>query len=175
MQDTAQMSETTCKAWLLPTGSIHVAIGEFELVHIIAGWQRYMPVPRSPAWCHHVFLWQGRLLPLFDLETYINPAPGIVRTAFSNTREIVGVIAYENQHGEIQYGGLKLNAPPAIRVVSDDEICDYPMTFPGWDKIALSCFEDPDIGPVPILDIQRIFCAGSHATATTTNSADRQP
>jgi chemotaxis signal transduction protein len=175
MQDTAQMSETACKTWLLPTGSIHVAIGEFELVHIIAGWQRYIPVPRSPVWCHHVFLWQGCLLPLFDLENYINFAQGKVETSYSSTSDIVGIIAYENQRGEIQYGGLKLNAPPVIRVVSDDKMCDYPMSYPDWNKIALSCFKDPDIGPVPILDIQRIFCAKSQATATTTNSADKQP
>jgi chemotaxis signal transduction protein len=173
MQDTAQISETTCKAWILPTGSIHTAIGEFELLHIIAGWQRYMPVPRSPFWCHHVFLWQGQLLPLFDLEIFINPAKEKVRASISNSREVVGVIAYENRHHEIKYGGLRLNAPPVLRVISDDEICDYPTAYPDWDKIALSCFKDPGTGPVPILDIQRIFCAGSLITATNTNSADR--
>jgi len=175
MQDTAQIPATTCKAWLLPTGNIHVAIGEFELLHIIAGWQRYMPVPRSPIWCHHVFLWQGRLLPLFDLEIFINPVQEKVSASFSNPRDVVGVIAYENQRGQIQYGGLRLNAPPVLRVVSDDEICDYPTAYSGWDEIALSCFKDPGLGPVPILDIQQIFCARLQATATTTDSADRQP
>lgn len=159
MEITAQNSATAQKAWLLPTGSMHVAIGEFELVHIIAGWQRYIPVPRSPAWCHHVFLWQGHLLPLFDLENYINPAPGKPVGSPSNDRDIVGVIAYENQNGVIYYGGLKMSAPPVIRVVTDAEICDYPGTFNGWDKIALSCFEAADVGAVPILDIQNIFCA----------------
>jgi len=160
MHETAQNSESTCKAWLLPVGSIHVAIGEYEIVHVIAGWQRYIPVPRSPLWCHHVFLWQGHLLPLFDLELFINPAPVNTSNTNHDTRGIVAVIAYEINEGEICYGGLKLSAPPAIRVVSDDEICDYPANFSGWDKTALSCFKDPVAGPVPILDIQKIFCPG---------------
>lgn len=160
MHETAQKPESACKAWLLPASSIHVAIGEYEIVHVIAGWQRYIPVPRSPLWCRHVFLWQGHLLPLFDLEIFINPAPVNNRDVNHDTRGIVAVIAYENSKGEICYGGLKLSAPPAIRVVSNDEICDYPGDFPDWGKIALSCFEDPVAGPVPILDIQKIFCPG---------------
>ena len=175
MQESAQKSETACKAWILPTGNIHMAIGEFELLYIIAGWQRYIPVPRSPAWCHHVFLWQGRLLPLFDLEIFINPVQDNIRASNITSHEVVGVIAYENQHLEIQYAGLKLIAPPVLRVVSDDELCDYPKTYAGWKKIALSCFKDPDKGPVPILDIQKIFCAGSQSTATNTSRADKYP
>jgi chemotaxis signal transduction protein len=158
MHKTAQLSDSASKAWLLPAGRIHVAIGEYEMVHVIAGWQRYIPVPRSPLWCHHVFLWQDHLLPLFDLEIFINPALDNIRNTNSGTRGIVSVIAYENNKGEICYSGLKLSSPPVIRVVSDDEICDYPVNFPDWDKIALSCFNDPDAGPVPILDIQKIFC-----------------
>ena len=173
MGDTAQISATNHKAWILPVDSMHVAIGEFELVYIIAGWQRYMPIPRSPAWCHHVFLWQGRLLPLFDLENYLKPAQVKPRASASDNRDIVGVIAYENRNKEIYYGGLKLSAPPVIRVVTDDEICDYPGTFTGWDKIALSCFEIPDIGAVPILDIQHIFCAASQTSAIKANSTIR--
>lgn len=160
MRDTAQISEPSCKAWLLPSGGITVAIGEYELAYVIAGWQRYTPVPRSPHWCHHVFLWQNHLLPLFDLEIYINPEQQIAGGTNSGSHDIVAVIAYENQPGETSYVGLKLSGPPVIRVVSDEEICDYPGDYPGWDRIALSCFEDPDAGPVPILDIQKIFCPG---------------
>lgn len=174
MKTTGQMAETSCKAWLLPVGACQVAIGEFEMAHIIAGWQRYLPVPRSPAWCRHVFMWQGRLLPLFDLEVYLDPARANISSSSPGTREIVGVIAYEDQGGVIHYGGLKLSAPPVIRVVTDEEMCDYPAGYPGWDRIALSCFEDPGIGQVPILDIARIFCTRADL-ATTTNSTDQQP
>ena len=172
MQDTIQLLEPACKSWILSSGNIHVAIGEFELLYIIAGWQRYILVPRSPIWCHHVFLWQGHLLPLFDIEVYINTTMDRPAAPLSNTGDFTGVIAYENQHGQIHYGGLKLSSPPVIKVVSDDAICDYPDNYPEWSRIALSCFEDPGIGSVPILDIQQLFCARPQAVATITDNAD---
>jgi chemotaxis signal transduction protein len=158
MHNTADIPDLSCKAWLLPTGAGTVAIGEYELIYVIAGWQRYMPVPRSPRWCRHVFLWQNHLLPLFDLEIYINPEQRNTDQNTSGSRDIVAVIAYENKQNEICYGGLKLGAPPSVRVVNNDEICDYPANYPDWDRIALSCIRDQDAGPVPILDIQKIFC-----------------
>lgn len=160
MQGNEQAPESFCKAWILRTGNLHVAIGEFELVHIIAGWQRFTPVPASPPWCHHVFLWQDHLLPLFDLEILVSPLSSDNPESRSLSRGIVAVVAYQISDDEICYSGLGLSAPPFLRVVRDEEICDYPEDYQDWHKIALSCFEDLDLGPVPILDIQKIFCPG---------------
>lgn len=174
MPDTEiQISEMSDKTWLLPTGKHTVAIGEYELAYVIAGWQRYTQVPRSPRWCHHVFLWQGHLLPLFDLENYLDPAHGNTQGADSVSSDMVAIVLYENQRTETCYGGIRLSAAPAARVVSDDEICDYPPDYPDWEKIALSCFKTTDAGPVPILDIQKLFC--STQLPLPVNNADGQP
>jgi chemotaxis signal transduction protein len=170
MQDKVQLQNPACKSWVLSSGNVHVAIGEFELVYIIAGWQRHIRVPRCPVWCRHIFPWQGHLLPLFDMETYLNAACGKSCESAVPNRDFTGVVAYENRRGEIHYGGLQLTSPPVSRIVSDDEMCDYPDNYPEWDRIALSCFRDADMGPVPVLDIQKIFRAGQEVLAAITDN-----
>ncbi len=168
MTDPEQITVSSRKAWLLPLGNRFAAIGEFEMAHIITGWQRYMPIPRSPVWCRYVFIWQGRVLPLLDLGVYLDPARTTgTRAILPTARDIVGIVAYEDPQGNIGYGGLRLSAPPAIRSVTDDGMCDYPAGNTDWSRIALSCFETSETGPVPVLDITRIFCTPADSPAST--------
>ena len=155
------MSTTACRAWLLPIApEIHVAVGEGEVAHILSGWRGLHPVPRSPRWCHDVFIWQGQVVPLIDLgilvhrETAGNLASGAV----------IMIVAYAKAAGDIRYGGLKLGGLPFSREVTNDQICDYPSNYAGWARIAISCFADSNHGPVPILDLPRLFGGESAAT-----------
>lgn len=149
-----------CKAWLLPFGKgLHVAIGEFEMVHILTGRQRYTRVPCSPVWCRFVFAWCGRPIPLFDLDAFLNPVPDQSSIAGFSASDTIAIVAYEDRQGSIQYGGFILSALPFARVVSDNQMCDYPSGNIRWNEVALSCFKDPDAGAVPILDIAHLFCA----------------
>ena len=152
------MSVETCKTWILPYSvNNYVAIGEFELIHIIADWLRYFPLPGTPVWCNRVFLWQDRMIPLFDLDAYLDPTRKQGQQIQSNTNDIISVVAYENPAGVIDYGGFRLSALPASQVVSDAQICDYPHGK-DWHTIASSCFREPVLGAIPVLDIPRIFC-----------------
>ncbi len=148
------MSAVACRAWLLPVAPpVHVAVGAGEIAHILAGRQGLHPVPRSPRWCRDVFLWQGQLVPLFDLgllvrrETAAGPASGA----------IIMIVAYASREGDIRFGGLRAMGLPFSREVNDGQMCDYPADYPGWERIAASCFADPVHGPVPVLDLPRLF------------------
>ena len=158
--NTQIQQDISSKAWVLPFGNnIHMAISEFEIVHILAGRQRYAHVPRSPLWCRHVFIWCDQLITLFDLKACITPehTDGSI-PAFSSS-DIVCIVSYETPQKKIQYGGFLLSSLPFTRVVTDDQMCDYPKDNIDWEKFTLSCFNDPDLGPTPILDVARIFCS----------------
>lgn len=156
------MSTDVCRAWLLPIGAgAHVAVGEGEIAHILSGWRSLHPVPRSPRWCHDVFLWQGQVVPLFDLGVLVRRGAPVSLASGS----VVMIVAYATAAGDIRYGGLKLSGLPFSRDVTDDQICDYPSDYAGWTNIAVSCFADPAHGAVPILDLPRLFGDGSAVSA----------
>ncbi|HTT07913.1 MAG TPA: chemotaxis protein CheW [Gammaproteobacteria bacterium] len=148
------MNATDCRAWLLPIApEAYVAVGEGEIAHILSGWLSLHPVPRSPRWCHDVFLWQRQVVPLFDLgilvrhESAVSVAGG----------QVIMIVAYAAATGDVRFGGLRLGGLPFSRKVTDDQICDYPSNYDGWEHIAISCFTDPSHGPVPVLDLARLF------------------
>jgi chemotaxis signal transduction protein len=148
------MSGDRCRAWLLPISpDLHVAVGEGEIAHILSGWRGFHPVPRSPRWCHDVFLWQRQVVPLFDLGVLVRHGAPVALASGS----VIMIVAYAAAAGDVRYGGLKLCGLPFSRDVTNDQICDYPTHYTGWTNIAISCFADPSHGPVPILDLPRLY------------------
>lgn len=153
------MSTDKCNAWLLPIADdSYAATGEFELVHVIMDWVRLFSVPKAPPYCKNLFIWQGQLIPLFDMETYIQQSGERQQDSVRNAGYIC-IVAYQSEveDGDVKYGGLLLKAMPYRTTVGDEQACGFPEGNMDWANIALSCFEDPALGAVPILDLAKIF------------------
>ncbi|OGT79190.1 MAG: hypothetical protein A3H91_09805 [Gammaproteobacteria bacterium RIFCSPLOWO2_02_FULL_61_13] len=150
------MTAHTCKAWVLPIDdSLHTAIGEGEIAHVLPGLHPLQLLPRCPTWCRNVFRWHDRVVPLFDLAALLRPQGVAVDS------QAIAVVAYPGPDNSVHYGGLKLSALPFGRRVSDEQQCDFPASSPHWERIASSCFEDPLHGPIPVLDLARVFAIES--------------
>ena len=118
------MNTDKCNAWLLPiTEDSYAATGEFELVHIIMDWIRLFSVPMAPSYCKNLFIWQGHLIPLFDMDAYIHwrgdQHQGGLRTA-----GYICIVAYQSgaADGDVRYGGLLSRAMPFRTTVGDDQV-----------------------------------------------------
>jgi len=152
------MTGSGCKAWMLPLGKgRHAAIGEYEMVHIIPEWVRLQSIPLCPVYCHKVLMWQGQLIPVFDLQAWLRTQTGIVADTAQDAMPIICIVAYEDDNRTVGYGGILLSALPFRTDVLDDQLCDFPDDDDRWSAIAVSCFSDPGGGPAPVLDLARIF------------------
>jgi len=150
----------TCKAWVLPIANdMNVAVGEFEMIHIISEWLRFYTVPHSPTYCNKILIWQGQLVPVFDINLYIKSQYSINNNE-SAVPDFVCIVAYraEGQTKTIQFGAVSLSALPYKVDVTDELFCGYPDEEQRWASIALSCFQHAEYGPTPIVDLQRIYC-----------------
>jgi chemotaxis signal transduction protein len=136
-------------AWILDLGkSYKAAVGGRELLHLIDVPTTFA-VPCTPAYCHSVVHWQGRLLPVMDIATRLG---GTEQQA-----QFIAVVGYQQKRGEYpQFGALLLASPPLQASVSDEQACNLPQNTQGWSKLAISCF-DYQGDAVPVLDLNRIF------------------
>ena len=151
------MNNASCSAWLLSvTETMRVAIGEFEMLHIILGRQRFFAIPRTPDHCRSVFIWQGQILPVFDLSVYLRTektdADSVIRT-----ERYTCIVNYRDPADSVQHGALLLYDLPVRITVSDDQMCELPDNNKKLRTISNSCFQDPGHGPVPVLNLARIF------------------
>ena len=115
---------------------------------------RVVPVPGMPHFCLGLVAWQGRQLPLVNLQAYLQaPQASQVAPVYSHAL----IVAYQTERGRpIEYGALC--APFLIRMieVADDQQCPLPAGQARWTHIAISCFQHQDQA-VPVLDPARIF------------------
>ena len=154
------MSENGCKAWLLPVATdMNVAIGEFEMIHIISEHLHFHTIPHSPMYCNKILYWQEQPLPVFDIHYYIKYQGG-QNQENGGACNFVCVVAYASDQQEkiIQYGAISLNALPFKIDVTDDLACGYPHGEQSWGNIARSCFRYAEHGSTPIVDLQKIYC-----------------
>ena len=168
--------------WLLKLrGQWHAAVGLRELVHVLPYSPRLYVVPQTPPHARHVILWEGRILPVVDLVAYLEAgAEGGLRTATNRPSldHLVGIIAYQTAPGsEVSLAGMLLGKVPERLRVTDEQACALPESPPGWSQVAISCFEHPDYGAVPILDLPRLFSGRVPAPAAATPEAqpDAEP
>jgi chemotaxis signal transduction protein len=139
-------------AWLLNLGEgLLAAVGEREMIHLLSDQPALFEVPQSPCYCRKVFAWQGGILPLMDLPSRLTGRrtlnPGLVAVvAFSKCPEV-----------KTLHGALLLNSPPQRIRVDDRQACDLPESPSGWEHLAIACFEQSKYGPVPVLDLPRVF------------------
>jgi len=114
---------------------------------------RLVPVPGMAHFCRGLVAWQGRQLPLIDLQAYLAGVDPQAASPFSH----VLVVAYQVAPGAaIDYGAFC--APFLIRMVQvvDRDLCPLPLGQARWDGIAISCFLHQGKA-IPVLEPSRIF------------------
>lgn len=138
-------------AWLIDLGDgRHAAIGERELFHLVFEPELF-PVPQCPAYCARVIAWEGRLLPVWDVGRWLQPA---VDTA---APWLVAVVGYQREGAqETEFGALGIAAPPQRIVARDEDVCALPDDSLAWESISTSCFAH-DHKRVPALNLTSMF------------------
>jgi hypothetical protein len=110
-------------------------------------------VPGTPYYCPGLFQWEGRYLPLVDLNALLRAYPGETVPVI----EHVLVLAWQPAPGKaLAYGAVC--APHLVRKieVDDSQQCPLPEDSDLWPWTALSCFRHEG-RPVPVLDTARLF------------------
>jgi chemotaxis signal transduction protein len=166
--------------WVLKLrGQWRAAVGLRELVHVLPYSPRLYMVPQTPPHARHVILWEGKIVPVVDLVAYLEA--GVERGPRTETNRIsldrlVGIVAYQTaSDAEVSLAGMLLGKVPERIRVTDEQACALPQSPPGWNQVALSCFEHPDYGAVPILDLPRLFSGHAPVPAAMTLQARSDP
>ena len=115
---------------------------------------RIVPVPGMPFFCDGLVSWQGRWLPLIDLQAYLGKEG---RAAPTQPCSHVLIVAYQASPAQpIEYGAF--NAPWLVRMVqvSNSQQCPLPTDHSQFHLPAISCFQYQGRA-VPVLDPSRMF------------------
>lgn len=138
-------------AWLLEMGlSYKLSVGRRELLHLIDVPITF-EVPYTPAYCHRVVSWQGRLLPVMDMAAWLGEPV--------QNSQFIAVVGYQKMRGDSpQFGAISLTSPPRQVSVDDTQACDLPGRYAGLSELAISCFDHMGEA-VPVLNLNRLFDA----------------
>lgn len=114
---------------------------------------KFVMVPGMPYFCRGLMAWQGRRLPVLDLDKLLTgpEVPG------SPSVGHVLILAYQSAPGRaVEYGAVL--APSLIQMIEvvDSQQCELPADIEGLPRLSLSCFEYEGQA-VPVLDTARIF------------------
>jgi chemotaxis signal transduction protein len=145
-----------CIAWVVPLRGDHrAAVGELELVHVLPDPPELFAVLKAPRHCRTVFLWEGLLVPVFDLSQWLGEDPNDADNAH------LGVFRYRPGPREaLRYGSLVIEGAPRQVPVNDNQACDLPDDEARWRQVADACFDYAGL-PVPVLNLPRLFgCPG---------------
>ena len=110
-------------------------------------------VPGMPSFCLGLMAWQGRRLPVLDLDRFLT-GPGVHG---SPSVGHVLILAYQSAPGRaLEYGAVL--APSLIQMIEvmDSQQCELPVDIERLPRLSLSCFEYEGQA-VPVLDTARIF------------------
>jgi chemotaxis signal transduction protein len=138
-------------AWLIDFGDEYrAAIGERELFHLVYEPQLFQ-VPHCPAHCDRVIVWEGRVLPVWNLRKWLRP------DADTPATRLVAVIGYRpDDRDDTEFGAVEIAAPPQRIVACDDDACALPADSPAWVRISTSCFAH-NRKQVPALNLTSMF------------------
>jgi len=139
-------------AWMVDfRGEHRAAVGKLELVHVLPDPPELFSVLKAPRHCRQVFLWQGHLLPVFDLSLWMG------EEAYGDDNAYLGIFRYRPGRDEpLHYGSLMIEGAPHQVQVNDRQACDLPPDPISWQQVAHACFDHAG-QPVPVLNLQRIF------------------
>jgi chemotaxis signal transduction protein len=128
------------------------AIAVYELAEVLES-PLAQAVPFAPSHCREFVVWQGHVVPVFDLMRYVAGADataGVVRHVL--------VAAYQLAPGTpLAYLGIRVVGLPQTIQVADADMVDLP---PGqWRPIASSCYSD-GLDAIPVLSVQALAALG---------------
>ncbi|MFN0315600.1 MAG: chemotaxis protein CheW [Burkholderiales bacterium] len=154
-----QNSQEGTAAWILDFGPSHIALGEFEVLHILDQMPEKFPIPQSPPHCREVILWEEQLVPLFDLNILVGGARP-KRAGDEPAKQIVTIVAFHPSAGAIpQYAALVLSKIPQRHTVQDMEASALPQDTAALDRFTQCAFLHPEFGQIRVLDLPRLFSA----------------
>lgn len=138
-------------AWLLQVDRlINVAVGQFELIHIVDE-PEYMSIPQAPEYCRHVILWNDNIVPVMNLTSW---ASGSLQ---AHDSAVVAILVYKDSQEKFLYGGVKLDNTPMQERVKNDQFCQLTENMDKWRAVSLSCFKTNAGDIVPIIDVPKLF------------------
>lgn len=145
-------------AWLMQVDrTSRVAVGQLELIHIIAT-PDYIEVPKTPAYCTRVVVWNNKIIPVLDLSMLVNGTSAFYQ------HNALAVALYTNGDGkEVKYGGIQLIDMPVLDRVSNDQQISESELSDKWKSISISGYRSKDDDIIPILDVHRLFSSGALA------------
>lgn len=146
-------------AWLLTfSDTLHAAVGNLEIIYLLSHIPKLIEVPHRPVYSRYIVAWQNQQLPLMDIRLFLTGNRGKQADSLQHSKALAGIVAYHSPESGVQkYGALLLSELPVRTVVDDKQMCGLPESPDGWVALAISCFNHDDYGPVPILDLPRIF------------------
>lgn len=151
-------------AWIISiTDNVSVAVGEFELIHILPDNPILFNVPTAPYYCQQVFIWQHKIIPIMNLAARF----GLDNPAMTYDDFVVGIFAYRAEKtGLFEYGALLLTATPYRTEVSDEQACPLPTDLFAWKHYVRCCFQDTETQKaIPILNLERLFAYQDNAVS----------
>lgn len=163
------MSARRSPAWLLPlTGGGWAAVGLHEIFHLLPELPRIYCVPLTTPGAPGVMLWNDQLIAVLDPGRIIEERaahPVCDASAEAGAPRIVALGAFTKDEGDWAAGGgaevlaaaLLLREAPQRIQVADDHVCATPEHLAPLGDIVSTCFEHVRHGPVPIIDLTRLF------------------
>ncbi|VAW59441.1 hypothetical protein MNBD_GAMMA11-53 [hydrothermal vent metagenome] len=142
-------------AWVLSINEvINVAVGQFEIAHIVDQ-TNLTPIAQAPEHCRFVTVWNNKIVPIFNIAHWISTdKPVEKQPAHFN---IIAILIYKLENGNLAYGGIPLNRPPTLTQISNNQQCGLPAYTDKWKSIAISCFRSTSDQAIPILNTQALF------------------
>ena len=111
-------------------------------------------VPGGAYYACGLLAWQGRYLPVIDVDTLLR---AYQETCRSTPPRYALVVAFQRApRMPLEYGALALTTLPQTIEVGDEAWCDLPADSDLWPLLALSCLRH-DHHAVPILDTAKLF------------------
>jgi len=138
-------------AWVLTIGQeINIAVGQFELVHIINR-PEYLHVPQAPEYCKQVIIWNNNIVPVINLSSLF------LDTNQQDACVAVAILMYENDQGNLVYGGIKLMGIPVMEKVFNEQQCKTPSALLKMENMSVSSYMSKTGVITPILNVSSIF------------------
>lgn len=143
-------------AWVISiTDNLSVAVGEFELVHVLPDVPVLFSVPKAPPYCSQVFIWQNKIIPVMNLAAKL----AYQQQASPDAHFIICIFAYRAEvTGLVEYGAIFIKNTPRRIEVGDDQACPLPHELDAWQPYSCCCFQESKTGLViPILKLEHLF------------------
>jgi chemotaxis signal transduction protein len=111
-------------------------------------------VPGAAYYSLGLLAWQGRQIPLIDLDTLLRAYP---KDDHAKPPRYALVTAFQRTSGSpVDHGAIALAKLPDTVTVADDASCAFPQTSDMWPLLATSCFQ-LEGQAVPIIETGRLF------------------